>query len=52
MRARVLAVNWHDQQPVYSLDFLDTHTLVTAGGDKEIRVSDAELLSQASQRAS
>ncbi|KAK9809784.1 hypothetical protein WJX73_006467 [Symbiochloris irregularis] len=38
MRARVLAVNWHDQQPVYSLDFLDGQTLVTAGGDKEVRI--------------
>ena len=44
MKARVLGINWHDQEPVYSLDFRDGRVLATAGGDKEVRVSNIKLL--------
>ena len=46
MKSRVLAINWHDQEPVYSLDFQCNHILATAGGDKEVRVSIASLEEQ------
>lgn len=38
MRAKLLAVHWHNEQPVFSLDFQDSSVFATAGADKEVRV--------------
>ena len=39
MRAKTLQIVWHGKdQPVFSLDFHPNGTLITAGGDKELRV--------------
>ena len=39
MKAGTLQVVWHAKEPVYSLDFHPGGLLVTAGGDKDVKVS-------------
>lgn len=39
MKASAIQVNWHDKQPVYSVDFeLKGDRFATAGGDNTVRV--------------
>eukprot|EP00887_Chlorella_sp_A99_P005676 scaffold1.g5676.t1 len=38
MKAKTVQVYWHGKEPVYSLDFHANGTLVTGGGDKEVKV--------------
>lgn len=39
MRAKTLQIVWHNQEPVFSVDFNRGGVLASAGGDKEIKVS-------------
>ena len=46
MRGGTLQINWHDQQPVLSLDFHPaSRRLATAGADHDIKVGCPLLLS-------
>lgn len=38
MKAKVLQVHWHEQQPIFSLSFDNCGRLATAGGDCKIRL--------------
>lgn len=38
MLVQTLQIVWHAKEPVFSLDFVDQTTLVTAGADKEIKL--------------
>lgn len=38
MKAKVLQVHWHEQQPIFSLSFDKCGRLATAGGDHKIRL--------------
>lgn len=38
MRAKTIQVVWHGKEPVYSLDFHPSGSLITGGADKEVKV--------------
>lgn len=38
MKAKTIQIVWHEKQPVFSLDFHPDGTLITSGGDKEIKL--------------
>lgn len=41
MRVKTLQVVWHNQKPIYSVDFHPSGVLATGGGDKDVKVSTA-----------
>lgn len=38
MRVKTLQVVWHNQKPIYSVDFHPSGVLATGGGDKDVKV--------------
>ena len=41
MRVKTMQVMWHEEKPVYSIDFHPSGLFATGGGDKDVKVSDA-----------
>ena len=39
MRVKTMQVMWHDEKPVYSIDFHPSGIFATGGGDKDVKVS-------------
>ena len=38
MRVKTVQVMWHDEKPVYSVDFHPSGIFATGGGDKDVKV--------------
>ena len=38
MRVKTMQVMWHEEKPVYSIDFHPSGLLATGGGDKDVKV--------------
>ena len=38
MRVKTMQVMWHDEKPVYSVDFHPSGIFATGGGDKDVKV--------------
>lgn len=38
MRVKTVQVMWHDEKPVYSVDFHPSGMFATGGGDKDVKV--------------
>lgn len=38
MKYKTIEINWHDRNPVFSLDFHSSNKLATAGADTCVRV--------------
>lgn len=38
MRVKTMQIMWHDEKPVYSVDFHPSGFFATGGGDKDVKV--------------